>query len=85
MHIMHFKAMLPVSKIEEILQVYRGHKWPIVPRQVGTHWNVSKFWEEFLIFDHFTINFGVIFKFNVSKKLYLCVCRCLQVYNSMTG
>ena len=30
MHIMHFKAMLPVSKIHEILQIYRGHKWLIL-------------------------------------------------------
>ena len=30
MHIMRFKAMLPVSKIHEILQIYRGHKWLIL-------------------------------------------------------
>ena len=38
------------------------------------HWNTSKFWDEFLIFDHFTVNFRAIFNFNVSKKLNLYVC-----------
>ena len=27
MHIIHFTAMLPVSKTHEILQIYRGHQW----------------------------------------------------------
>ena len=30
MHIMHSKAMLPVSKILEILQIYREYMWPIL-------------------------------------------------------
>ena len=30
MHIMHSKTMLPVSKILEILQIYRGYMWPIL-------------------------------------------------------
>ena len=33
-------------------------------------------WNEFLIFDNFTVNFRIILKFIVLKKLYLCVCRC---------
>ena len=30
MHIVHSKAMLPVSKILEILQIYRGYIWPVL-------------------------------------------------------
>ena len=37
-------------------------------------WNISKFWNEFLFFDIFAVNFRTIFKFNVSTKLYLYVC-----------
>ena len=41
-------------------------------------WNISKFWNELLIFDDFTVNVRTIFKFNVSKKLYLYVCICIN-------
>ena len=36
-------------------------------------WNISEFWNE-LILGIFTVNVRTIFKFNVSKKLYLYVC-----------
>ena len=42
------------------------------------HWNISQFWDEFLIFDNFPVNFRTIFKFIVSKKLYLYVCNCIN-------
>ena len=42
------------------------------------HWNISKFWDEFLIFDNFPVNCRTIFKFNVSKKLYLYICKHLN-------
>ena len=42
---------------------------------VDSDWNISKFWNELLIFDNFTVSFRTKFKFNVSKKLiYLYVC-----------
>ena len=47
-----------------------------------TRIGLSKFWNELLIFDHFTVNFRTIFKFNVSRKLYLYVCICI---NSIKG
>ena len=76
MHIMHFKAMLSVSKIHEILHICRVHRSPILEAVslVDAHWNISKFWDEFPIFDNFTVNFRNIFKFNVSQKLYLYIC-----------
>ena len=37
-------------------------------------WNICKFRNELLIFYNFIVNFRTIFKFNVSKKLYLYVC-----------
>ena len=74
------KAMLPVSNIPEILQIYRGYMdtWPVLEAiaLVDTHWNISKFWNEFLIFDNFPVSFRTIFKYNVSEKLYIC----LQTY-----
>ena len=39
------------------------------------HWNMSQLWDEFLFFDFLTVDFSTIYKFKVSKKLYLFVCR----------
>ena len=36
---------------------------------------MSKFWDEFLIFDNLTADFMAIFKFNVLKNLHLFACR----------
>ena len=46
----------------------------IVGSIIDTDWKIFKFWNELLIFDKFTVKFRTIFKFNVSKKLYLYVC-----------
>ena len=71
MHIMHFKTMLPVSKFMKFYR-YSEDTGGLLYKQyhrltpTGTYLNCG-------------INFRVILEFIVSKKLYLCVCRCTNI------
>ena len=78
MHIMHFKAMLPVSKKIMKFYSYTEDTSGLYYRQyhrltrTGTYLNFGM--NLSLIFDNCTVSLRTIFKFNVSKKLYLYVC-----------